>query len=47
MVPSTLGGLALSPVFGRITAARGPLLPVLLSVSALRAATCFGCPDAV
>jgi EmrB/QacA subfamily drug resistance transporter len=39
MVPSTLGGLALSPVFGRITAARGPLLPVLLSVSSLLAGT--------
>lgn len=37
MVPATVGGLALSPLFGKMTAARGPLVPVVISVAALLA----------
>lgn len=39
VVPSTLGGLVLSPMSGRMTASRGPLLPVVLGVSSLLAGT--------
>lgn len=37
LVPSALGGAVLSPLVGRMTAARGPLLPIVLSVSGLLA----------